>query len=212
MVIITTRRSRVHDKRQVYGCIIVVTRSWYDDNDDDGCAIGILTLVVLLVFRSAAHLEHDFHVVGGAAAADSAVDVVLGRSGWKSNRKIGQVYETKIKYHMKYHDIRYGNALGVILYTHTQQTRCDIIVGTYYYSFFRPDAFFRPKADVGRSRQVRCYNVMHTSGPGYERVDVLARVKRFPNPPDAPGLGRTSVSNPPRGPCAIDPTAVVKAH
>lgn len=43
----------------------------------------ILTLVVLLVFWSAAHLEHDFHVVRGTAAADSAVDVVFGRRGCK---------------------------------------------------------------------------------------------------------------------------------
>lgn len=48
---------------------------------------GILTLVVLLIFWSAAHLEHDFHIVCGAAAADSAVDVVLGRSGWKYTYK-----------------------------------------------------------------------------------------------------------------------------
>jgi len=46
----------------------------------------VLTLVVLLIFWSAAHLEHDFHVVCGAAAANSAVDVVLGRSGWKKIR------------------------------------------------------------------------------------------------------------------------------
>jgi len=49
--------------------------------DIDNIIRRVLTLVVLLVFWSAAHLEHDFHVVGGAATADSAVDIVLGRSG-----------------------------------------------------------------------------------------------------------------------------------
>jgi len=56
---------------------MISTQYWID------IIFKVLTLVVLLVFWSAAHLEHDFHVVGGAAAADSAVDVVLGRSGWK---------------------------------------------------------------------------------------------------------------------------------
>lgn len=51
-----------------------------------GRAYVLTLIVVLLVFRSAAHFEHDFHVVGGAATADSAVDVILGRSGWNHER------------------------------------------------------------------------------------------------------------------------------
>lgn len=57
-------------------CKELITRIYYNMIN-----WNVLTLIILLVFWSAAYFEHDFHVVRRAATTDSAVDVVLGRRG-----------------------------------------------------------------------------------------------------------------------------------